>query len=303
MERTGYRHAVYVEIPTWAVRLRMLRPQNYTLTDRGRVLLLPASGSLEGNFEAGSKNPLYLNDSERYLSIFCLLDADGDLLTEMYRPLIAAQTFTRSDAGEAAADALEQVRRKLRNTSTGPLQQARAKIDRTIAAVRKQSQSSHGPRESIATPRTEPLVDCGVLFKRYPDKYEYSFTDWGKTFLSNLISMPSVGDFLESHLSSAMASLTKRQVSIETPTLQTVARPYSQLRTGLGYVSLRELALASVASALSSAGAPLFEIAAIEQALKRAATQRGLAVRLALGRAGGIAQVRIDQRALTKDDA
>ena len=34
----GYRHAVYVEMPTWGVRLRLLRRDNYTLTDRGKVL-------------------------------------------------------------------------------------------------------------------------------------------------------------------------------------------------------------------------------------------------------------------------
>jgi len=101
------------------------------------------------------------------------------------------------------------------------------------------------------------------------DKYEYSFTDWGKAFLTALVSGASVSDFLECHLSFALSTLTGQQLSPEPPTLQTIAAPYAQLRTGLGYVSLRELALAAVAFSLSSPGTPLFEISAIEQTSRR----------------------------------
>jgi hypothetical protein len=298
LERKGYRHAVYVEIPTWATRLRLLRQQNYTLTERGRVLLLVGEGLSGKPFEANENNPLYLNVSERYASLFCLLDVDGDLLTPMYRRLLEVRTFTRAAAGEMAAEALAELRStRLKNASVGPLQQARLKIDRTIAAVQKASHGGMGPRESIATPRTEPLVDCGVLYKPHPDKYEYSFSDWGKTFFTALVSAPSVDEFLESHLSLAMSSLTGQKLSSEAPTLQTIAIPYAQLRAGLGYVSLRELALAAIALSLASPGEPLFEIGSIEQALKKAASQDNRYVRLALGRTGGIAQVRVDQRA------
>src|SRR5205085_2929267 len=93
LERKGYRHSVYVEIPTWAARLRILRDRNYTLTDRGRVLQL--AGNVQG--EKASKNhennPLYLNLSERYVLLFCLLDIDGDLLAQMYKRLLGSRTF------------------------------------------------------------------------------------------------------------------------------------------------------------------------------------------------------------------
>jgi hypothetical protein len=39
MDRKGYRHAVYVEIPPWAARLGLVKLQNYSLTDRGRALV------------------------------------------------------------------------------------------------------------------------------------------------------------------------------------------------------------------------------------------------------------------------
>jgi hypothetical protein len=296
LERKGYRHSVYVEIPTWAARLQLLRERNYTLTDRGRVLLLAGNGQLEKFSEKQESNPLYLNLSERYVSLFCLLDIDGDLLTQMYKRLIELQTFTRSEAGEMATAALQDLRvTRLKNVSAGPMQQVRTKLDRTIEAVKKQSHGGLGPKESIATPRTEPLVDCGILAKPSPDKYEYSFTPWGKAFLTALISADSVSDFLELRLSSAMSSLTGQSVGVA-PLLQSFEQPYAQLRAGIGYVSLRELALLVVARALSSPDKELLELNAVEQTLKQAAAQGNRQVRLALGRMGGIAQVRIDQR-------
>jgi hypothetical protein len=296
LERTGYRHAVYVEIPTWAARLRLLRQQNYTLTDRGRVLLLAGPAPSEKLSGVPDRNRLNLNIPERCVSLFCLLDVDGDLLTAMYSRLLEAQTFTRADAGEMAVAALRDLRStRLKNVSVGPMQQVRLRIDRTIAAVEKQNRGGLGPKESIATPRSEPLVDCGILSKPQSERYEYSFTPWGKTFLSALISAKSVGDFLESHFSSAMSSLTGQAVTMSPP-LQVIEHPYGQLRTGIGYVSLRELALAAVAQALSSPDKELFEINTIEQTLKQAAAQNNRYVRLALGRMGGIGQVRVDQR-------
>ncbi len=298
LERVGYRHAVYVEIPTWAARLRLLREQNYTLTDRGRVLLLAGTSKSDESPTSSSSNPLLLNLPERYVSLYCLLDADGDFLSVMYRPLLGVQTFTRADAGQAALDALEELRStRLKHPSAGRSLELRAKMDRTIAAIKNQHQGGLGPKESIATPRTEPLVDCGILSKPDPDRYEYSFTDWGKGFLGVLSSTASISDFLENRLSSAVASCTGQPLSSTPPLLQILEWPYARLRSGLGYVSLRELALLSIAQLLYSQATQLFEIAAVEEVVKRAAAEGSRSVRLALGRTGGIAQVRIDKRA------
>src|SRR5579862_3846169 len=77
LERKGYRHSVYVEIPTWATRLQLLREKNYTLTDRGRVLLLHCDAAkIAQALEV--VNPLMLNTSERHVLLYCLIDADGE---------------------------------------------------------------------------------------------------------------------------------------------------------------------------------------------------------------------------------
>ncbi len=293
-ERKGYRHSVYVEVPTWAARLRTIRDRNYTLTDRGRVLQL--AGSLLSDQEVKSlRNPLFLSLPERYVFLFCLIDVDGDFLAEMYRLLLDKQMFTRAEAGEIAATALHHLRdRRLKNPSTGLMQQLRTKLDKAIEAMRNQRGTGLGPKESIATPRTEPLVDCGILSKPNPEKYEYSFTDWGRSFLTELISREPISDFLNSHFSSAISVLTDQSLS-EKPELIDIEQPYQQLKAGIGYVSLQELGVLSVAHALSSPARKLFEINSVEEVLKSTASQTDRQVRFALGGAGG-KQVRIDPR-------
>jgi hypothetical protein len=297
LEQKGYRHSVYVDMPSWAVKLRLLRAQNYTLTDRGRVLLLSDQNPGEQVNELPG-NPLILNLAERYVFLFCLIDADGDLLREMFPPLISAGKFNRTEAGEAIGTALRKMRKQLEAGSGGKLQQARARLDRTLGAIDQQKGDGMGPRESIATPRTEPFVDCGILEKPNPEIYEYKFTQWGAAFLRSFVESESVADFLESQLTAAMCLNGEQRDCLETPNPTVSLDAYERLRTGLGYVSLRELALASIAQALRDSSGPVYEIRAVEAAIRGAAAS-GLA-RLALGREPGTAQVRLEIRAMKK---
>ena len=299
LDSKGYRHSVYVEIPAWAVRLRLLREQNYTLTDRGRVLLNANPVNAEPISQVDGPNPLKLHLSERYVFLYSLIDADGDFLIALYSRLLERNSFTRTDAGAVALTALEDLRNsRLRKISAGPLQGVRGRVERAITSIKNQKRGGLGPKESIATPRTEPLVDCGVLMKPITDKYEYCFSPWGRQFLTQLVSAPSVEAFLETGLSLSLAMLTGQPVNAM-PLVGVVAPSYTNMRTGLGYVSLRELAVATIADCLGQQSRSLFEIAAIEESLKRAASTQSKHVRLAVGRTGGIAQVRIDLRAFT----
>ena len=303
LERTGYRHAVYVEIPAWAVRLRLLRQQSYTLTDRGRVLLLAGKSKSQNASQTNKGNPFILNLSERYVALYCMLDVDGDLLSGMYTRLLESETFTRSHAGNMAVATLEELRdKRLKNVSAGRMQQIRVMLDRAVAAVRKQKYGGQGPRESIATPRTEPLVDCGILAKPHPDKYEYTFTRWGKSFLTELVSAESVSGFLECNLSRAMSGLTNQLVGT-TATLNCIDQAYSKLKSGIGYVSLRELAVLGIAQTLQAPANNLFEIDSIEQVIRQAAAQGDRGVRIAMGRMDRRSQVRIHSRAFKTDDS
>ena len=105
----GYRHAVYVEMPTWGVRLRLLRRDNYTLTDRGKVLRGLRRNSDEHIRTFNPDSNIYLvTPGERFFYLYCVLDVDGDLIQGIFSYLLQQESsFSRREVGYIAAKALE----------------------------------------------------------------------------------------------------------------------------------------------------------------------------------------------------
>lgn len=52
-----------LEVPAWGTRLMVLRPLNYTLTDRGKAI--SAMGSVDAQQNKGELNPMFLSPGER----------------------------------------------------------------------------------------------------------------------------------------------------------------------------------------------------------------------------------------------
>ena len=299
IERVGYRHAVYVEVPTWATRLQLVRDRNYSLTDRGKVLRIVSAGESWDRFEAAS-NPFCISSSQAFFFLYCLLDADGDLLQLAYRRILQHGTrFERAELGIAAADALEEiVRTRFRKETSGLAKQQIQKAQKTIDSIRLQKGSGYGPRESVATPRVEPLVDCGLLTKPDHAAYVYVVTERGGRILSRLAEAPSVTEFIRKDLASL---LSFDDSPASEPRLADVKATYDALKAGLGYVSIRELVVGSIAAALA-ANRPPHSIDQLESMLLAAPAKCGPLVRLAQGRVGGIAQVRIHSDAFRGDN-
>lgn len=296
IDAEGYRHTVHVEVPTWATRLDLLRENSHTLTERGRVLLMldPSFGSRAASLREGQlgRNPMSLDPAERFAFLFVLLDSDGDLIREMLGRLARNGEFNRALAGIAALEGLKALRAaRLSSATSGKLLQLRVHCDRVIKSMEDQKPSGMGPRESVVTPRTEPLVDCLVLEKPSPGSYEYRFTAWGAKFVEALTSAPSVSTFVLNGLAACVAESVGKSISPQPPTLDAAVPAYSRLRSGMGYVSMRELSMAVVAEAFRNER-PLHEIASVEGAIASGTKDRR--VRLAAGRVPGRPQVRID---------
>ena len=299
-ERKGYRHAVYVEMPPWAVSLGLLRRGNYGTTDRGKALLALVPETLD-HFRTPSveANPFLLDRAQRLFFLYALVEVDGDLLRCTYERLLAkAGSFTRSEVGDQIADVLAELRReRLKRASSGHELAMSKRMQEVESSVRKQSGSGMGPRESVATPRTEPLVDCGILSRISRDLYAYEFTEGGRRFLERLVQSESVTDFLEKGLASAagdMVGLAPREMALR-EILSRVAASYQKVRRGLGYVSLREVAALSVADALRD-GVLGFELDDAETAVLEAAGKHGRRIRFARARSASSVQFRIDQK-------
>ena len=305
MSSAGYRHAVYVEMPAWGVRLRLIRRHNYTLTDRGKVLLRLRQG------ETGSvrvfnpnTNPYLLTPGERYFFLFCILDVDGDLLRSVLDNVsLRKDAFSRSEVGNIAADALVGLLNdRFSRPMGGQERVVRDRIAATVKSLANQKSSGMGPRESVATPRTEPLVDCGLLVRTDRNSYSYRMSEEGRQFARALVQAQSIDDFL-------MAGLAKWSVLLSggaplfysnpEDVVRYVARSYSLLRSGLGYCSIREVALLADAMAIDE-GVGFFELADAEQAVSEMARRYGKGVRFTKSRQGDIAQVRIAPQVLAQ---
>jgi hypothetical protein len=292
--RVGYRHAVYVEIPAWAARLQVIRERNYSLTDRGKLLRLFSSHESWDSFEPVN-NPFLIDRPQAFLFLYCLIDADGDLLQLIYRKVLSkgCDSFERGQIGEIAGEALKELATtRLSHQFSGVAKQRLQKAAKIIESILRQPKGSgYGPRESVATPRVEPLVDCGWLQKPERSTYAYRLTDDGKEALARLADSGSVSSFLTEHLVELVSRVRPPPTQ---PTLRCLRGAYEDLKSGLGYVSIRELVLGSIAKMLQ-AGEPPYSVATLEKLLLAAPARYGPLVRLAQGRIGGLAQVRIHQ--------
>ena len=299
MNAAGYRHSVHVEIPSWAVRLRLIRKENYTLTNRGKTLMAiknPARLPID-RFES-DWNPLLLSPGERYLYLNCLLDSDGDLIRQIFLNLeFRGKQFSRSEIGEIAAASLVEISNThLRRSYSGQSRAMATAISNTVNSIATQKGSAMGPRESIATPRTEPLVDCRILDRPDESIYTYQVSNKAIGFLTGLTQSETIDEFLEEKLASCVTGLTETNYESDPgKVLAYMAQSYKQLRSGMGYCSIREVASLAVALALNSQSG-FFELRDVEIAIREAGREYGKQIRFAKSRQGDIAQLRIDTK-------
>jgi hypothetical protein len=209
LQRKGYRHTVYVEIPPWAVSLGLLRSEDYGPTDRGRALLLLSPSTMVDAFRQYNPafNPFLLSPEERVFLLYSLFDSDGDLLWYLLpRMRHSRAEMTRSQVGDLVVESLEKLRDgRLARPSSGQEQAQRRKLQEVLNSARDQTGSGMGPRESIATLRTEPLVDCGLLERTSRHVYSYRLTPAGDHFAKLLGEAESVGQFLMGSFSEGVA--------------------------------------------------------------------------------------------------
>ena len=301
----GYRHAVYVEMPTWGVRLRLLRRDNYTLTDRGKVLLGLRRQSDDDLRTFNPASNLYLvTPGERYFFLYCALDADGDLIQSIFSEILRRESsFSRREVGQIAAEALDSLSAsRLSRVASGQERILKDRIAATVKAIKNQKGSGMGPCESVATPRTEPLVDCGILERTDRNSYNYLMTEKGRRFASALVEAHSIDSILENGLAQWSVHLSNGGNAPGGKTGDVrpfIARGYSLLRSGLGYCSIREVAVMAIAMAIDE-GSCTFELADVENVISELARNHGRDVRFTKSRQGEIAQVRISPRVLAE---
>ena len=291
LRAVDYLHMEYVEIPAWAVRLKLLREGNYTLTDRGKILLIPSMPGGRAMPENDNKgvNPFVISDGERFLFLYCLLEADGDIIKRLYGELLEQdREITVGIVRGLMLDVLKKLPaqltprfgRLLSSTETGHISSMTKTLERGS--------------DQIVIPRLEPYVDCGIVRRAHRQYYTYRLSDHADSFLGFLREFEKIDDFLEKGLAKACTDLLGVQSCRSTERIRHyIADSYLKMRSGLGYCSIRELAMLAVACAINKHDC--FEIDDVEQDLLSLSRKHGMKVRFTKNRQGDIALVRIDR--------
>ncbi|MFP3880099.1 MAG: hypothetical protein ACLFVA_04005 [Dehalococcoidia bacterium] len=285
-----YLHTEYVEIPTWAVRLGLLRKANYTLTERGRALLALHSGASDA---AGDRrpegNPYLLTPSEKYLFLYSLLDADGDTIKRLYRRLIRQATpLSKSDVGGHLLESFEELRHEIKNRRLSVTYRSLdAQLQSAVEAIRNRS-------DQAIVPRLEPFVDCGLLKRPNRQSSIYETTDTTRRFIGNLNQSASLDEFLNASLAMNTAALLGLVYEKKLEFLpRYLARSYTRLKSGIGYCSIEDLAILAVASSIGD-GHGTFELVDVQHAILEFAGQYGTSVRFTKNRQGNLSLVKFD---------
>jgi len=290
LRSVNYLHTEYVEIPTWAVRLGLLRKGNYTLTERGKALLaLQTDGSDTSGHQSSDENPYLLAPSEKYLFFYCLLDADGDLVKRLYRRLVLhTGLFDKSDVSNYMVESLDELRKEIKDRRLSMTYRSiDTQLRGSIEALKNRS-------EQAVVPRLEPFVDCGLIARGNRQSSIYEHMGGTSVFINNLNGSPSVDDFLNGSLAVNVANLLGLQREYNVGLVpHYVADSYSRLRSGIGYCSIKDLALLAVAASIGS-GSGIFEIVDVEQAIVGLAREYGTNVRFTKDRQGNVALVKFD---------
>ena len=282
-----YLHMEYVEIPAWATRLKLLREGNYTLTDRGKILgILPKPvNKLVGNKVSFKENPFHISDGEKYLFLYWLLEADGDILKRVYKETKAKiNEMSLALVGETMLKVL----RDLNTTAKLPSNE--------LGSLNNMIKSLENNSNQVIIPRVEPLVDCQAITRTHLKNYTYSLSKNADLFWDYVNGFSTLDDLFEYGLAEACISLfgtnsTKSQKNI----WHYIADSYLRMRSGLGYCSILELSMLSVASAINNHH-EYFEIHDVEQSMISLSKEYGTKVRFTKNRQGNIALVRIDRQ-------
>lgn len=288
----NYLKTEYVEIPTWAVKLRLLRKGNYTLTDRGKVLLALGRNTISHRSQSEIEvNPFALTNGEKYFFLYCILEADGDLLKNLYYRLALHEgDITKAVVGQDLVDSFKEL------ASTFRLGRASIHTSATARQLLDMAETLSNQSDQMIIPRTEPLVDCGLLTRINPYRLEYRITQPSRAFIGNMHNYGRIDEFLLNCLAESVVELFSLKCNrLNDLVLGYIAKSYLQLRTGLGYCSIRELALLAIGISLDI-GEVYFEIQDVEQSLLDLEAKHKTRIRFTKDRQGNIALVRIDKR-------
>jgi hypothetical protein len=299
------------EPPQLAASLLLIRDKNYTLTDRGRALERAARPAITAlrNGEL-DPNPFLLTPGSRALILYALLDADADFVRAIYRVVLRelGPEFTRPTFGERLPDACRALRSEwIPKARTAALQGKLARLEKLAALIDRpvKEQRTWGggrPRDQTGTLRIEPYVDLGLVTRPSRSKYDYRLSPGQRRFFENLIGAEDADSFLDEAL---FRSFLESQNDLKEPkrlnsddVWARIRDAYTEMKSGLGYESFREVVLLAIARLVDEDEGMYFEVGDGIRAIRARQKADPKAVRFGVARGGALTYMKImDERA------
>lgn len=253
-----------------AIDWGLLRPESFTLTDRGTIMLYIWK-------RWSNLNPLLLSRPLQHACCYWYLETDSDALRAGYGAL-QSNDFTRLELGEAIGDGL--------NLLVGSSQLdsiARAKRTRLRAllkAIKGPAGKSSGSGRATyqqATLRAEHCVDLGLVNKN--DRYAYSYTVPKSSLVAHLPE--KFDDFLETRFIGSFFGCDPAE-TVAGYNWKYILEAYSLLRNSLKYSSYNETVL--LAQVIAASDGVLVNLDTLREEITRVPNTYN--VRLGLGRNG-----------------
>jgi hypothetical protein len=296
------------EPPQLAAALRLLRTENYTLTDRGKAMRLVMRGAVEAirRGDIGS-NPFLLSPGARLFFIYLLLEEDFDFLSAAYRTQLPdiSETFTRMDFALRLDEACDQLRaswvRRVRSgtdreriTRLGELAQKIREVREEKATRKLETWGGGRTPDQLATVRLEPLVDVGLLGRARFD-YVYSLNANQRRYFEELVEADSADDYLQRMLfGSYLSSLgVVPEKTAPEEIWERIKNAHASLRSTLGYASFKEVVVLAMTRLADEQLGPCFELQDGIDMIKEQARMKPRAVRFGITRGGGLTYVKI----------
>jgi len=297
--------------PLLATQLGLVRRGTFSALVRGMAFLELCSAPETRAFERLQPecNPFVMQPPQTLLLLYSFIENDGDVVKPLYGHLQhLGDVFSDRDAGDHLPEIYRGIERaeSKRNLPIEEREELEKllRMAQSIADWRCRKYTGSGAITEAVTVRLEPYVDMGLLDKPDPFRYEYGLTEQGRAFAEGLAQVDDLDCFLVSGFFGAIARFfhSRPQHRRHVPRLvRALYRTCQDLKSGLGYVPIKELALLAVARSLPGSGF-YFEIKDAFEALRKFQKEHPDCLRFTVNRMGELAHVKFLKEPSTSSD-
>jgi len=292
--------------PPFGVSLGLIRSGTYSTTTRSvsLVYLTPESEQKAFLEYLPDANPFILNDKQKLLFFYSLLDNDGEVVVPLWSQLLqnSSSTFNDREAGNLLPEIYQALiarhrKRMLSADIRERLFVLEGSMEKIIIARQSEKYTGGSAREESSRVRVEPYVDIDIFTKPDRFKYEYQFSNsgtiWAKK-LSTLETTQDIGEFLSSSFfttASEAWGIEAKHISDPEKVVPHLYRVSEVIASPGGYAPIEEMSLLAGIEGLLEHGV-IIEQAVAREAIISYQKANPYKVRFTVDRMGVLAHAR-----------